>query len=246
MWRFVAALSFFTFIPAPGRRDTPALDGWALSFAPLVGFIIGGGLVGLDAALVALFPQPVRDGLLVAGWVILTGGMHLDGLADSFDGLAVSLPPERRLEILRDKHSGAFAVVGLTLTLILKVAALTFLAGRVGWLLAGPVVARMGMLLVMRIYPYARQEGLGAGLRQQLSAGPLALAALVTVGALVLASRWAGLREMLLVASVALVFCVVFGAWAARRLGGGLTGDVYGATVELSEVVILLAAGAVG
>ena len=246
MRSLLAALSFFSFIPMPGVRQTPELDGWALGWAPFVGLLIGGGLAGLDAALGLVFPHPLRDGLVVLGWLILTGGTHMDGLADSLDGLGAWATPERRLEILRDVGSGAFAVAGVAGLLIAKTLAVGALPVRWGWLVATPVVARMGMLLVVRVYPYARREGLGAGLRGQLTAGPLALAGLATLVAVGWVGLAAGPIAALVGGGAGLVGALLFGWWAQARLGGGITGDVYGATVELAEVLVLLVAVGLG
>ena len=176
----------------PGVRDAPELDGWALSWAPFVGLLVGGGLVGLDALFGLVFPHPLRDALVVLGWLVLTGGTHVDGLADSLDGLGAWATPERRLDILRDPTSGPFAVAGVAALLIVKTLAIASLPVRWEWLLAAPVIARLGMVLVVRSYPYARPEGLGAGLRSQLTIGPLAWAAMTTLGVLLLALQAIG------------------------------------------------------
>ena len=241
MRSLMAALSFFTFFPIPGRRETAELDGWALGFAPLAGLIIGIGLMAFDALAGLIFPHPLRDALLVLAWIVLTGATHIDGLADSMDGLWATTTPQRRLEIMRDVNSGAFAVTGVAILLIVKTMAVAEVAEREGWLLATPVVARMGMLLVMRIFPYGRKEGLGAGLREQLTVGPLSLAGLTTalvMWRVVLVSGW---ETVLVVSAIGLAGALLFGWWACRRLQVGLTGDIYGATVELAEIAILLA-----
>ena len=83
MSSLLAALSFFTFIPIPGKRITPQLNGWSLGLAPLTGLVVGAGVVGLDALIEPVFSHPLRDGLVVLLWIVLTGATHIDGLADS-------------------------------------------------------------------------------------------------------------------------------------------------------------------
>lgn len=200
--------------------------------------MIGGALVGLEAALDLFFPRPLSDALLVLGWVVLTGGTHVDGLADALDGLGAWATPERRLEILHDPNSGPFAVVGVALIFIVKALALAALGVRWRWLLLTPVVARLGMLAALRAYPYARREGLGAGLRAQVTVGPLLLAIFPALVTAYLTLRLIGLVVM----ATGIVGALLFGAWAWARLRTGITGDVYGATVELTEFLILLVA----
>lgn len=242
MRSLLAALSFFSFIPVPGVRDAPELDGWALGWAPLVGLLIGGGLVGLDALFGFLFPHPLRDALIVLGWLVLTGGTHIDGLADSLDGLGAWAAPARRLDILRDPASGPFAVAGVAALLVVKMLAIAALPVRWGWLLATPVMARFGMLLVVRAYPYARPEGLGAGLRARLTVGPLLLAVATTLATMLWVSRAVGEGPAGVAIGAGVGSALLFGAWAWARLRTGVTGDVYGAAVEVAEIAVLLAA----
>jgi adenosylcobinamide-GDP ribazoletransferase len=239
MRSLLAALSFFSFIPVPGIRHTPQLDGWSIGMAPLVGLLIGGALAGLDFLLGMILPHPLRDALVVLGWLVVTGGTHIDGLADSLDGLGTWATPERRLEILHDPTSGPFAVAGVAALLIVKVLAASALPGlRWQWLLVTPVIARLGMVMVVRLYPYARREGLGAGLRAQLTFGPLVVAILTTAAVI-----WLGVGIVgLIVGGIGMVGALLFGAWAWARLRTGITGDVYGAAVELTEVLALVAA----
>jgi adenosylcobinamide-GDP ribazoletransferase len=210
-------------------------SGRAAVWYPLVGLVIG-ALTWLSwNATMLLFPSFVAGIITLVVWVALTGGLHLDGLADCCDGLFVSAGPERRLEIMKDPHIGTFGVIGLILVLFLKAAALASLtsAASLGILLAASL-ARW-CILPAGLLPLARPSGMGAdfaaGLRRSFiiwgAVIPLAIAIFLGVhGAL---SIVAGTGAMALVLGL------------AKSRIGGVTGDVFGMLVEIVEVVVLLA-----
>ena len=158
---------------------------------------------------------------------------------DSCDALLGGFDRERRLEILRDPHVGAFAVAGVACLLLVKFAALAALpeASRAPVLVLFPCLSRAAILLVMEWFPYLRREGLGTPLlehpgRFSLWFGlPLALAAAVVL---------TGLPGLALAALAGVVAWGV-GAWATRLLGG-VTGDIYGAVNETVEAAVLVLA----
>ncbi|RME56767.1 MAG: adenosylcobinamide-GDP ribazoletransferase [Caldilineae bacterium] len=209
----------------------------------LLGLILAGGhgLLGL---------LPLENGLhgllLLLLWVLLTGGLHLDGLADSCDGLFAAVPPARRLAILKDVHVGAFGVMGLVLVLGLKAAALAALAKTpAGWmaLLLAPVWGRWMLVWAAERFPYARAEAsLGGTMRTGLSPRQTALA---TGTALLLQLAGTLLAPGAVFMLIGPGMGLLLARWAARRLGGGLTGDVYGALCEVTETVVLVAAAGV-
>lgn len=188
------------------------------------------------AAVVAgeLWPAGIAAAMVVTVWAAVTGALHLDGLADCFDALAAAVPPARRLEILRDLHVGAFAVVGAVLFLLLKWTAVAALLGAgPGALLLPPVAGRAMMAWAQDRWPYAREEGLGSLLPPV--PGSLLLNALPLV-IVALALGWRGVLSAL----VGLLLGHIAAACMARLLGGGLTGDSYGALCELTELFVLL------
>ena len=188
--------------------------------------------------------------IVVVALVVLTRALHLDGFMDSCDALLGGFDRDRRLAILRDPHVGAFAVVGVICLLLLKVAAIValppLLLPPTVWsitlpvLLLFPCLSRWAMLLTIELYPYARSEGLGTafldgerrGFKWQLAFGFL----FTLVVSVALASM---IGIILLAAACAVAWGV--GAWATRLLGG-VTGDIYGAVNEVTEVVVLLLA----
>ncbi len=193
----------------------------------------------LNALLDQLFPPFLNAVLIVAAWAALTGGLHLDGLADCADGLLPQVDRVRRLEILRDPRAGAFGVIALVLALLLKTATVAAAVAPVAALLLAPLWARWTLLLGAR-QPSARADGLGARFATGLTPRILAQALASVLLATVLIVLWRGqlaLAAMAILAAHGVAIAVI--ALARRRLGGA-TGDVLGLIVEGSEVAVLL------
>jgi len=249
------AIGFLTVFPVQTPAPQPGDLGRAGVWFPTVGLILGVVLATAHFVLSQLFSPLLTAALVVALWAALTGGLHLDGLADCCDGLFAAISPERRLEIMRDPRLGAFGGLGLMLFLILKILALaslpplstfhlplssTFLhplslaLGPSSCFLLAPSLARWLILLVAR-QPSARPGGLGADFALGLTPKVFILAALIPL-ALILLGGW---RALIAAALAHLVAFVVIRLARARL--GGITGDVLGLTVELSELAVLLA-----
>ncbi len=244
LWRadLAAAFGLLSRLPVGGAVQNGrelARGAWAW---PVVGAVLGGlaGLVAL-AALGLGVPAAVAAGLALAAQVLLTGGLHEDGLADSADGLWGGASPARRLEIMRDSRVGSYGVLALVLGMGLRWAALAALF-QAGWVLAPLVavgaVSRAAMALLMARLPAARADGLAAGAgtvapRTALAALALGLGlALICVGGASLwAAVWAGVAVAVL-------------ASAARTRIGGQTGDILGAGQQLAEMAALVALSA--
>ncbi len=230
-----AALQFLTVAPPIVRRpfDEDEL-GAAVGWFPLVGLLLGLLVAGARLCLARWVDPLLAAALTLTLWVALTGALHVDGLLDTCDGLFGGHTRERRLEIMRDHHIGAFALAGGALLLLLKFAAL---AQSTDWrlLALAPVLARGGLSLAIVSQPYARPQGTGAALKAH--AGPRQ-AWLAAVLAIALALTLAGARGLVVLAAVALMQAMVVAL--ARAKVGGLTGDLYGAIVELGELAALL------
>jgi adenosylcobinamide-GDP ribazoletransferase len=242
MGSLILAVRFLTVVPVPGR-EAPGISalGRAAWWFPIVGALLGGGLALALAGLEALFPPLVAAALLVSAWKAVTGGIHLDGLADVLDGLA-GRDATHRLAIMRDSRIGVFGAAGLVLFLVLVVTAVAELSGltRGRLLVLAPVVGRVTPLLIAAwLRPATPGKGLGAAFAASLSrwAAPL-----WGLGGLALGGALLGPRGAAVVAAAWLA-AVLWAVVAARRLGG-LTGDVLGAVVELAELGVLLAGAA--
>lgn len=238
MKAFLLALQFLTCFPlflisAPSPAD------WgrsALAY-PVIGLLIGLLLAGLQQ-LVGHADPLLQAALLTATWALITGGLHLDGLADSADAwVGGHGDRERTLAIMKDPRSGPAAISTLVLTLLLKFAALAVLIKADAWpaLLLVPVLGRSAIVALLLSTPYVRPGGMGSALTAHLPrAAAVLVMLLVAAGGL-----YAGKAG-------ALALVVAVAAWLAlrwmmlRRLGG-MTGDTLGAVVELTEVAVLIA-----
>src|SRR5216117_302756 len=229
------ALRYLTIVPIPGGAPSREGPGASAAWFPVVGLAIGALLVLVDRATTALFAPLLAALLVVTAWKLVTGGLHLDGIADCLDGL-VGHDPAHRLAIMRDSRIGAFGAVGLILFLLLEVAAVSGIDARARWraLLVAPVVGRAMPPLLARMFA-AAPSGHGARFRAELGpAGP----AVATAIAVVVALGVLGASGVLaLVAGIALATALV--AFMMRRLGA-VTGDVHGAAVEFAELAVLL------
>jgi adenosylcobinamide-GDP ribazoletransferase len=238
----ILALRFLTLVPIPGREpEGPFALGRAAWWFRVVGLMLGGALAVAARATDALFPPLVAAALLVAAWKVATGGIHLDGLADSLDGLA-GRDAARRLAIMRDARVGVFGATGLSLLVLLAVTALAALSAplRLRVLVLAPVIGRVAPLLVGAwLAPATPGQGLGAAFAAGLSrwAGPVHVAAGCALAAWLL-----GIWGMA-VAATAWGVALLAAVFVARRLGG-VTGDVLGAVVEVAELGALLGAAA--
>ena len=237
MLPFWIAPQFLSSLPVrlPGMPSAQA-SGRSLLFYPAVGLLFG-AFLWVANALLAGTPMLLHAALLLTLWVVLSGGLHLDGLADSADAwLGGFGDRERTLLIMKDPRAGPMAVVTLVLVLLLKFCALLALLeqGQQAALILAPVLARAAMLGLFMSTPYVRAGGLGQALADHLPrrAGRWVL------GAVVLASLgFCGVWISLL---------VLVGFWALRRQMirrlGGTTGDTAGAMLELLELLVLLGA----
>jgi adenosylcobinamide-GDP ribazoletransferase len=220
------------------RRSHAGLEelGGAAPWFPVVGAGLGLVLVAVDALTTRVFPPLLAALLTVTAWKLLTGGLHLDGLADCVDGLAGHDPAERRA-IMRDSRIGAFGAMALVIVLMLELAALSELPPEARWraLVTAPVVARATPALLGRWFRAARADGQGAlfaaGLDRAAAPAALAVAVAVAVGVL----GWLGVVAL----GVGVGAAMAAGAFLARRVGG-ITGDVLGAGVEVTELAVLL------
>jgi adenosylcobinamide-GDP ribazoletransferase len=231
------ALTTFTIVPLrPGRVDR-ATARVAMALGPLVGallgLLLGAAALGLRALHV---PALVLGGVVVGLGALLTRGLHLDGLADTVDGLGSYAGRERALEIMRAPDVGPFGVVALVLTLLVQAGAVAALAGRPLALATALATGRLAVTLACRGVPAARPDGLGALVAGTVRVPELAVG-VAGVGALgVFAAGWLG--PVAVLAGLGAALLVLWHAW--RRLGG-ITGDVLGALVEIGQTVALVA-----
>ncbi len=236
---FALALQLLTRLPVPSSSRPPQPEELGLSvlFFPVVGLLVGALLAGLHAALWLVDPG-VLAALVLAAWVLLTGGLHLDGLADTADAwIGGRGDRDRTLAIMKDPRSGPIAIVAIVLVLLAKFAALqALLAGdaRVLLLLV-PVLGRAVILLLLITTPYIRPDGLGAPYANHLPRLSCSLLVLLIAVATVAFLEWQG---GVLLAALGVGFIGWRHGLMARL--GGMTGDTLGAACELAETIALL------
>lgn len=239
----VAAMSFLSVLPLPGKKQLfekeersprPIIGA---TFFPLVGLLLACLLWLLVYLLAPLIPQLALAALLVVGLVILTGGLHLDGLMDSCDGLFGGHTRERKLEIMRDSRVGSFGVLGAACILLLKFALFASISEHalpLALLLTLPT-ARWTLILTLYSFPSARTGGLGASFRQAITSQNVVIAGIIALIIALLVGQLVGLAILVAVSITALLL----GLWITNNIGG-LTGDSYGAIAEVAEVAALL------
>ncbi|MFZ5533318.1 MAG: adenosylcobinamide-GDP ribazoletransferase [Pseudomonadota bacterium] len=240
------ALAFLTRLPVPAVDPDPLAMGRSLAWYPLVGALIGALLAGAAALLVTCLPAApgVTAVLIVAFWAWLTGGLHLDGLADTADAAAAGGDRTRRLAVLQDPRAGPAGVVAVVLVLLAKYAALTQLlqaGAAITALVIAPVIGRSLVVAAFLTTPYVRAGGLGEALaRHHDRRACLTGLALTVIGLGVLAGPAAAL--VLVLSNAALL---LYWRRSALRDLGGCTGDLAGALVEVGEILTLLGCMAV-
>ena len=244
----MVALSFLTVLPASlNRIPTPREISNSRAYYPVVGLLLGLLLIGLERGCREVFPIILTAAVLLVALIVGTRGLHLDGLMDVCDGLFGGYTRERRLEIMRDPRVGAFGMAGAASVLLLKYSALVSLlflsqpgaeSSDLKWpLLLFPMLSRWSMVVVLAAFPYARSQGLASPFHQGGAKWATSAAAASAAVAAVLLGGTGGAA---IFAGVSVLAWLLGRAMAGML--GGLTGDTYGATNELAEVAVLMAA----
>ena len=244
VWAAVSvAWQFLTIVPFPGRgADQPTASTLAssLSWFPAVGVVLGVGLVGLDRLLYSFLDEGARNMMLLTLLVLVTGGLHQDGVADTVDALAGGRDAEHRLEILRDSHIGALGATGLMISLGLRYAGLMALPAEIreAALVSMPALGRWAMVVGAWRMGSSRPDGLAASFLREMTGRHLLIATLMVTPVLI-GSLGLVVAFELLTGSFVLVRLINGGF---SRLFGGITGDLLGAVNECVEIVFLLLA----
>lgn len=239
----LVAVGFATRIPVRVGMLAPHELADGLTALPLLGFAIGAGSFGCYALCVEPLGATLAAIAAVSVSALVTGGLHLDGVADWFDALGGGRGSRQRmLEIMRDSRIGAHGAAALVLVVLAKVAALAELpASQRGLgLCVAPAAARLAAVWLLFALPPAREDGLGRGMAESLGMSHALLAtASFAAGALWFGPAW--VWPSCAAAATALVI-----GWLAKTQLGGVTGDVCGAGIELAELAFLLGCRAQG
>jgi len=258
MLRFLLALQFLTTIPVhiPGRVTNQML-GESMAYFPLVGALLGGILILAHFILTSFLPANIVCAFLILVLILLTGALHLDGLADTLDGLFSRKPQEEMLKIMKDSRLGTMGTLGLIVLLLMKyqllytlsTAETPFFEGNrpPGWgipwirplhaaLILMLMLSRWGMVMAAGLSNYARSDGgVGKPYAEHTGIRELAIASLTTLLGALLFRGLKGLLIFVIVAILGLLFL-----WYVLKRLGGMTGDTYGALGEVLEVLTLL------
>ncbi len=225
----------------PLRREPDAAElGGSTGYFPIVGLIIGLILAGLNWLLSLILPPPLVNALLIVALVILTGGMHLDGLSDTCDGLGGQKTVEERWQVMHDSRSGSFGVVGVVLLLLVKYVSLSSLPPSLMMtaLIFMPVVSRWAMVYAVFTYSYARPAGLGKIFKQGTRWYSFTAATAITFAIAIALIPLFHLGGLLIILCIWLITTVV--ATYLKSKFAGLTGDTYGAINEVAEASVLI------
>jgi adenosylcobinamide-GDP ribazoletransferase len=240
---FVTGLQFLTRLRLFSQNHWSAEGfGRSVKFFPAVGAVMGLLLAGLYFLLSGYLPQlcgslHITAAILLLAGVFITGGLHLDGLMDTMDGIFSGRPTERMLEIMKDSRVGANGVMAAGLLFLVKWS--LFMDISPDKLLLAvfvmPVIARFNMVIGIICFPYARPDGMGKAFKEHAGKWTLCIAALFTMALLSFTLK----VQVFLALVLAVAFTLVFARFVTKLLGG-LTGDVYGAITEISEIIVLL------
>jgi adenosylcobinamide-GDP ribazoletransferase len=231
-----AAVSFLTVLPVANADGSPG-ERLGRAYFPAIGALIGFS-AGVAYVVSAGLTAPLLGAAVaVAVLAVMTGALHLDGLADSVDGLMAHGDATRRLEVMRDPRLGSYGVTAITVVLLLDVAAIASMSpirALAGLVVAG-ALSRLATLGVITFVPYVRPAGLGVAAWDERHRG-LDLAVGAASAAVVCLLDWK--RALIALPLVALVSVTL--AAVARRRVGGATGDICGAAAELCQLAVLL------
>ncbi|MCX5678278.1 MAG: adenosylcobinamide-GDP ribazoletransferase [Candidatus Omnitrophica bacterium] len=237
MRSFLAALQFLTIVPIRTRQASESDLPLSMVYFPLVGLLIG--LILIMAIGIAMFfglNDIAINSIIVVLLVLITGGLHLDGLADTFDAIASGKPKDEMLKIMRDPHIGTMGVLALLSALLLKLSFLFCMSGngKIISIILMCVLSRWSMVMVMSIFPYARDRGKAKTFIEGINPRIVAIATLITIITVVMVAKFQGIVLFVLIGSASYLF-----AGSVARKIGGITGDTLGAVCELMEVVTL-------
>jgi adenosylcobinamide-GDP ribazoletransferase len=239
MKNFILILQFMTRIPININLEVKREDfGKSVVYFPLVGFIVG--LFDLLVFYISsrLFPPMISSVFVVLSHIVITGGLHLDGLGDTVDGIYSGRDKERILEIMKDSRTGTFGVLALIIILLFRFAILVSLRGESLYraVVIAPIIARTLMSLLMYKRPYAREkQGLGDLFIGQITRKTLIITLILGTIFTIIMGSYRGIIAMV----VAVIFVLGFRSYVEKRIGG-ITGDILGASVEISEIIVLL------
>lgn len=238
MKNLIACLQFITILPM--GKTAPFNTGGIIRAFPIAGLAVGMIIALFDAAMIYLWPVAVVSVLDVVLLAVITGGLHMDGLADSTDGLYGQRPKEKALSIMKDSRVGAMGLLAVVCVVAVKWAGIAHLdQGRFFCLLIIPAYARGSMIFAMRFLSYARgKEGTGSSFFDQ----PVSLSHFIFMVIPIGLSLFLGVKGIFInIAFFLMTFSLIF---YYKKKMGGVTGDMLGAMTEVLEAGLFIVASA--
>lgn len=234
---FYAALLFLTRIPFPQVMLDEKKIASSVPFFPLAGSVIGGILSLIYFLGRKFLPLQVLSVIITAGWVMVTGGMHIDGFADTMDGLFCGGSRDKKLSVMKDSRIGAYGTMGVVLLLLFKVSLLGVLSQRlmIPALILAPTLSRWIITYAIIKFPYARESGLGKAFSMDKSPWHFVFSSVCAIGIAIILAKSQGIVISLILFAASYIFI----KYIMGQLGGH-TGDTYGALNEVCEVIVLL------
>jgi adenosylcobinamide-GDP ribazoletransferase len=243
---FINAVQFLTIVPASKSHETEEGSlARSMVYFPLIGFLIGFLLVYADKAMTMIaLPQTIVNVLLVALSVLVTRALHIDGLADTLDGLMGGHDHSSRLAIMKDSRLGTAGALGIFFVVFVKYVCLNnlFESEKVAALLTAPMLARWSQTFMVFKANYGRGEGMGRAFVGHLRASGLTASSAVAIGLSAFVIVRLDTRSVVLVFSLlcSVVLLTFLGKRYLVRKLGGVTGDAIGAVSEMNEVLVFL------
>jgi adenosylcobinamide-GDP ribazoletransferase len=231
------AISFLTLVPMPIDSANDSDVAASMAWFPLIGLLMGIIFALEDRVLSFPLPHAIRSAIIVLSMAMLTGAVHLDGLADTADALGAGFDRVRALEILRDSRIGAFGAIALFFALALKLIAIETVFGRprLAMLVVAPMLSRWAMVAVSYELDYLRSSGAGSAMLGRGRGRNLAIASLISIPTIFVFF----MRKVIEAYVVAVITALVL-RWCYRRWLGGITGDLIGACGEIVEVLAMI------
>jgi adenosylcobinamide-GDP ribazoletransferase len=243
MKQFFTALSFLTLFTTPDKyKSEPGDLAESVYYFMVVGVAIGGAIALIDTALLSNLPVWVSAVITVILMSAVSGGLHMDGLADSADAFLSGAGKERALEIMKDSACGPMGAYTILSVFMLKVASIASMAPDARWMaiVVAPLAGRCAMVAALSVMAYVRKsDGLGTAFDPGQNRAGLKWAAIVLYGACLVVFGSSGFW----VATGATGVAILFMRYCNKKLGG-MTGDTYGALCEITEAAALIVASA--
>ena len=226
---FALAISMLTIIPFFKVHDFfKGINGYAVMFYPLVGFIIGSILYFLNLFLISYFTQLHSAIIIFSLWILLTGALHLDGFSDTIDGLYVK--KEKALKVMKDPNTGGMGMIFSVTFLILKASSLASLDA----LYLLPIIlmlSRLNAVLAIYYYPYISSSGMATLAKEELTKTQVVIAMFYSI---ILTFMFSNIS--LIIASLVVLWLIK--SFFMKRYGG-FSGDIYGFSIEVTELILL-------